>query len=158
MLLICFPLFFSYLDIDIISCPSSLCVTKAGPSSLRRGEMCLSGYDEKCTLYMYSHAYPNVLNERDPGRQRWAPVGIGPGSLSPHRALISPPPACLSSSSSPFKDSDSHMNYVDTSISGLRTIVSSPGSLLKEGLPNSCFVRAHGRVHYSAPCHCTYSP
>lgn len=44
---------------------------------------------------MYSHAYPNVLNERDPGRQSGAPVGIGPGSLSPHRALISLLPACL---------------------------------------------------------------
>lgn len=50
---------------------------------------------------MYSHAYPNVLNERDPGRQRGAPVGIDPGSLSPHRALISQPPACLSSLSTP---------------------------------------------------------
>lgn len=107
---------------------------------------------------MYSHACPNVLNERDPGRQCGAPVGIGPGSLSPHRALISPPPACLSSSSSPLKDSDSHMNYVDTLISWLRAIVQSPGSLLKEGLPNSCFVRAYGRVYYSAPCHSTYSP
>lgn len=79
--------------------------------------MCLSGYDYKCTLCMYGHAYPNVLNEGDPGRQCGAPVGIGPGSLSPHRALISPPPACLFSTSSLFKDSDSHMNYVDTLIS-----------------------------------------
>lgn len=41
--------------------------------------MCLSGYDEKCTLRMYSHAYPNVPNEKDPGHRRRAPVGIGPG-------------------------------------------------------------------------------
>jgi len=52
---------------------------------------------------MYSHAYPNVLNERGPGRQCGAPVGIGPGSLSPHRALISQPTACLSFFSSPFQ-------------------------------------------------------
>ena len=52
---------------------------------------------------MYSHAYPNVLNERDPGRQCGAPVDIGPGSLSPHRALISLPPACLSSPPHPFQ-------------------------------------------------------
>lgn len=107
---------------------------------------------------MYSHAYPNVLNERDPESQCGTPVGIGPGSLSPHRALISLPPACLSFSSSLFKDSESHMNYVDTLISWLRAIVSSPGSLLKKGLPNPCFVRTCGRVYYSAPCHSTYSP
>lgn len=47
---------------------------------------------------MYGRVRPNVLNERDPGHQRGAPVGIDPGSLSQHMALIFPPPACLSSS------------------------------------------------------------
>lgn len=47
---------------------------------------------------MYDHVRPNVLNERDPGHQCGAPVGIDPGSLSQHMALIFPPPACLSSS------------------------------------------------------------
>lgn len=35
----------------------------------------------------------------------------------------------------------------------MRAIVSSPGSLLKEGLPNSCSVHASGRVCYSARRH-----
>lgn len=110
--------------------------------------MCLSGYDQKCTLCMQSHAYPNVLNERDPGRQSGAPVGIDPGSLSLHRALISRPPACLSSLSSPFqKRCVAHeiCGHIDQLI---ESYCLEPWVVIEEGITKLLFC---ARVSKSAP-------